>query len=386
MTAAMMNESSQNFSSEELSNQLRLIGSSISFSASGRYTNVYVNSLTKNIDKTLQILEEKLFRPAFSEEDFKRLKQRSLQSMKQSLNNPSTLMARAREMILYGQDSRLGLPDSGTLTSLEGISLDDVKAFYKKYYRPDFATVVVVGNAQQNQILDYVSILNEWDKSGYQLPTFDIDKDIEKGKIFIVDNPNGVQSVINIVRHAPVYDPYDEYFKLSLANYSLGGMFNSRINLNLREDKGFTYGARSRFFGGKLTGSFRASADVTAEHTKQSIEEFLFEIDRYQAEGMSQQELSFMQLAFSQSDALSYETPRQKAGFLIRLSSLNLDNDYTKQQQKIIRNITKEELNDLASKWLVSDKMHIIVVGDAASLQTSLKSLGREIIIIDVPK
>lgn len=384
MTAAMMNESTLNYSSEQLSNELRLIGSSISFTSNGRYTNIYVNTLSKHVDKTLALVQEKLFNPAFLDEDFNRLKQRSLQAMEQSLNNPSTLMSRAREMVLYGKDSRLGLPDGGTLESIRAITLDDVKAFYQKYYRPDFATLVVVGDAKQKQVLDYVSIFNNWETSGYTLPTFTIDKNIDKGKLFLVDNPGGVQSVVSIVRHGPVYDPYDEYFKLSLANYSLGGMFNSRINLNLREDKGYTYGARSRFSGGKITGTFNASADVTAKFTKESIQEFLKEIDRYQQDGMSAEELAFMQSAYSQSDALRYETPRQKAGFLIRISSLDLDKDYTAKQQKIIQEITIDELNSLASSWLVTDKMHIIVVGDVKKLQDSLQDLGREIEVITV--
>ncbi|MDT0593897.1 M16 family metallopeptidase [Glaciecola petra] len=384
MTAAMMNESTLNFSSEELSNELRLIGSSISFSSNGRYTNIYVNTLSKHVDKTLALLQEKLFNPAFLEADFKRLKQRNIQAMEQSLNNPSTLMSRAREMVLYGKESRLGIPDSGTLQSIDAITLDDVKGFYEQYYRPDFATLVVVGDADKAKVLEFTVMLNDWKKSGYKLPDFTIDKNIDKGKLFIVDNPGGVQSIVNIVRHGPVYDPYDEYFKLSLANFSLGGMFNSRINLNLREDKGYTYGTRSRFSGGKLTGTFTASADVTAEFTKESIQEFLTEIEQYQQHGMTAEELVFMQSAYTQSDALRYETPRQKAGFLIRLSSLGLDEDYTAKQQEIIQNITTTELNALAAKWLVSDKMHIIVVGDAKKLQDSLEDFDRDIEVIEI--
>lgn len=384
MTAAMMNESTLNYSSEELSNELRLIGSSISFSSNGRYTNIYVNTLRKHVDKTLALLQEKLFKPAFLEADFKRLKQRSMQAMEQSLKNPSTLMARAREMILYGKESRLGMPDAGTLESLDAITLSDIREFYEQYYRPDFATLVVVGDADKAEVIEYTALFNDWEKSGYTLPEFTIDKNIDKGKLFIVDNPGGVQSVLSIVRHGPVYDPFDEFFKLSLANFSLGGMFNSRINLNLREDKGYTYGARSRFSGGKLTGTFRASADVTATFTKESIQEFLTEIDRFQQHGMTTEELVFMQSAYTQSDALRYETPRQKAGFLIRLSSLGLPKDYTTKQQKIIQSVTTEELNGLAAKWLVTDKMHIIVVGDAKKLQDSLQEFGREIEVIEV--
>ncbi|MGB3727031.1 MAG: pitrilysin family protein [Glaciecola sp.] len=386
ITAALMNESSKNYSTEEMANQLSLIGSSISISASGRYINVNANTLSKNAKRTMELLEERLFSPAFSEEDFALIKQRILQGMQQSLKNPSVLASRGRDALLFGTDSRLGLPDSGTLDSIAAITLDDVKAFYAQYFRPDHATLVAVGDVSKTEILGLTEFLGKWEAQTYTLPTFDIDTNIEQSKIYIVDNPGGVQSVVNIFRHAPVFNPYGEQFKLSLANFTLGGMFNSRINLNLREDKGYTYGARSRFGGGKQTGVFVASADVTAKFTKESIEEFLYEIDTYQQSGMTPAELEFLQNAYTQSDALKYETPGQKAGFLARLLSLDLEKDYTAKQQNIIENITVDELNTLAAKWLDTSKMHILVVGDAATLTESLKGLGREIEILEVPK
>jgi len=386
LTAQLLNESTQQYSTEEIANQLSLIGSSIYFSANGRYMNVDVNSLSQHAEKTMTLLREKLLSPGFKQADFDLVKQRTLQSMQQSLKNPSVLASRARDILLYGDDVRLGLPDSGTLSSIQAITLDDVKAFYNDYVRPNHATLVAVGDVDKKQILALTEFLNTWQSKDYTIPIFDYETNIEEGKIFIVDNPNSVQSVINIFRHAPVFDPYNEYFKLTLANFTLGGMFNSRINLNLREDKGYSYGASSRFAGGKTTGNFIAAADVTAKFTKQSIEEFLYEIDNYQANGMNQEELAFLQNAYTQKDALQYETPSQKAGFLVRLLSLGLDKDYTAKQQEIIESISIEELNTLAAKWLDTSKMHILVVGDAATLKESLKDLGREIEIVEVPQ
>lgn len=386
LTAALLNESSQNYSAEELANQLSLLGSSVYFSANGRYMNVEVNSLTKYAEQTLNILAEKLLAPGFTQADFDLVKQRTIQSMQQALKNPAVLASRARDKILYGEDIRLGLPDAGTLSSIQAITLEDVKAFYRQYVRPNHANLVAVGDLDKERVLALSKFLNTWESKPYTVPVFTFNTNIEKGKIFIVNKPGGVQSVINILRHGPVFDPYNEYFKLSLANFTLGGMFNSRINLNLREDKGYSYGASSRFLGGKNTGVFVASADVTAQYTKESILEFLHEIDSYQAQGMTQQELVFLQNAYTQSDALQYETPSQKAAFLTRLLSLGLDKDYTSKQQQIIENIGIDELNTLAKNWLDTSKMHILVVGDAAVLKESLQDLGREINIIEVPQ
>jgi zinc protease len=244
----------------------------------------------------------------------------------------------------------------------------------------------MVGDATQAQTMQNAGFMSEWQASPYDIPEFSSGEAIEKGKIFLVDNPGSVQSVVSIFKPAPTFDAFDEHFKLNLANFPLGGMFNSRINLNLREDKGYTYGASSRFVGGKNLGYFVAGADVTAEHTKASIDEFLSEIESYKANGMSADELAFLQNAYSQSDALNYETPRQKAGFLIRLLSLDLEKDYGKKQQEIIQNITTDELNQLASKWLDTSTMHIVVVGDAKSLQTQLAELNRDIVLFDVPR
>jgi zinc protease len=385
-TAQLMNESTENFSAEAFANELELLGSSIGIDTSGRYTNIYVSSLTKHAAATMALLEERLFRPAFSEADFMLVKQRTLQSLQQQLKNPSVLAARARDAVLYGSDTRIGLPDVGTIDSINDITLDDVKDFYDAFYRPNHATVVMVGDASEQQTMQWVSFIEQWESKDYEVPSFSPVASTEKGKIYLVDKPGAVQSVISIFKQAPVYDPYDEYFKLTLANYPLGGMFNSRINLNLREDKGYTYGARSGFSGGKNLGYFSAGADVSAQFTKESISEFLAELDRYQASGMTDDELQFLKNAYSQSDALRYETPRQKAAFLIRILSLSLDTDYGAKQQAIIRNIEVEELNKLAAKWLDTDTMNIVVVGDATSLKTELEDFNREIITLSVPQ
>jgi zinc protease len=229
-------------------------------------------------------------------------------------------------------------------------------------------------------------LLASWEAKQYELPSFGEFDAPEKGKIYLVDNPGGVQSVISIVKHAMVYDAEGEYFKSRLMNFPLGGMFNSRINLNLREDKGYTYGARSGFSGGKLTGTFSAGADVAGQHTVASIQEFLSEISEYQKSGMTEEELELMKKAYTQRDALRSETPTSKAGILIRMLGYDLDKEYRDRQKDIINNVTTEELNKLAARWLNTDSMDIIVVGDAETLREQLTVLDREVVDLSVPK
>jgi zinc protease len=386
MTAQMMNESTAFSSNVEVANRLALLGSSISFSASGRYTNVYVSSLSKNLPATMTILQEMLFSPGFKEEDFLRLKQNTLQGLQQAMKNPSTLASRASSIVLFGESSILGMPEEGTTQSVQAITLADLTAFYDNYYRPDFADVVIVGDISKARAIEAISTLSEWETKEYALPSFGEFANTDKGKIYLVDNPGGVQSVISILKHALVFDAEGEYFKSGLMNFPLGGMFNSRINLNLREDKGYTYGARSGFNGGKMTGTFSASADVAGQHTVASIQEFLKEMNKYQASGMTEDELELMKKAYTQRDALSSETPTRKAAILIRMLGYDLDKDYRKRQKEIINNATTEELNALAARWLDTDSMDIIVVGDAASLREKLAVLDRQIIDLEVPK
>jgi zinc protease len=386
MTAQMMNESTLLFSNVEIANRLALLGSNVSFAASGRYTNVYVSSLSKNLPETLVILQEMLFSPGFNEDDFARLKQNTLQGLQQALKSPSVLASRARDIVLFGDKTILGMPEGGTTESVQAISLDDLKAFYENYYSPQFADMVIVGDISKKQALAAVSMFSEWEGKDYVLPTFDGFANSAKGKVYLVDNPGGVQSVVSIVKHALVFDAEGEYFKSGLMNFPLGGMFNSRINLNLREDKGYTYGAQSGFSGGKQTGIFSAGADVAVQHTVASIQEFLKEINSFQASGMTQDELELMKKAYTQRDALSSETPTRKAGILIAMLGYDLDKNYRERQKRIINNATTKQLNEIAKKWLDTDSMDIIVVGDAATLREKLKVLGREIVDLDVPK
>ena len=385
LTAGMMNESTLESSNEELANRLALLGSSVSFAASGQYTNIYLSSLTKNLGETLAILEEKLFEPGFKAEDFERLKQRTIQGLQQSLKNPSVLASRAVDLVLYGDDTRVGLPDNGTLASIESITLEDVKAFYNNYYRPNQVSSVIVGDVAESEAKQALAFLTSWQAQDYSIPSFADAQKPTTGKVYLVDKPDSVQSVISIVKHGPVYDADGEYFKNSLMNFPLGGMFNSRINLNLREDKGFTYGARSGFRANQELGRFSAGADVAGQHTVASIQEFLYEIERYQSTGMTDEELRMMQKAVTQRDALKYETPSAKANFLINLLTLDLDPNYRERQTAIINTVSKESLNALANKWLESADMDIIVVGDAKVLREELKALDREIVELTVP-
>jgi zinc protease len=180
------------------------------------------------------------------------------------------------------------------------------------------------------------------------------------------------------------YDATGEFYEAGLMNYALGGAFNSRVNLNLREDKGWTYGARCGFSGDKLSGELEFSSGIKADATDSALVEVMKELDNYAKKGITTDEIAFMKSAIGQRDALRYETGFQKAGFIGRILDYNLPANFTEQQSKILKNITKEKIDALATKWINTGKANILLVGDKAKILPGLQKLTYEIVELDV--
>jgi len=206
---------------------------------------------------------------------------------------------------------------------------------------------------------------------------------VTKTKIYFVNKEKAPQSEIRIGYMALPYDATGEYYKSTIMNFSLGGAFNSRINLNLREAKGWTYGARSAFNGSKFIGPFVANGGVRADVTDSSIVEFMKEIKQFADNGITEKELVFTKMSLGLNEALRYETPTQKAGFLKRILDYNLDKDFPKAQNSILEKITKADIDALAKKALPYDRMNIVVVGDKQKVFAGLLKLGYEVVELD---
>lgn len=376
LTAEMLNESSQKRSSEALSQALEMLGSTIDFSASEYQSTIKVSALTAHLDETLAILEEKLFQPGFTEADFIRVKQQQLQQIQHMQADPGYIADTALLGLLYGSNNALGVSDMGTLASVAGLTLADVKAFYAEQYRSGNAKIVTVANLSETALLPKLAGLSEWQGQASVLPPLKPFPQLSGGTLYIIDKPGAAQSVINIAKRAQPYDATGNYFKSYLMNYPLGGAFNSRINLNLRENKGYTYGARSQFTGGAETGDFVASSDVRTDVTAQALVEFIKEMSVYQQSGITPAELVFMRSSVSQGQALDYETPYQKAGFMRMIQRYQLSPDFTAEQDKIINTITKAQIDALAATEVDIKQMIILVVGDKAKIAADLARLG----------
>ena len=381
LTASMMNESTQNYSAEEMQEELRKLGSSIEIGGGRASTTLTINTLKKNLSKTLKLAEEKLLRPAFLQVDFDRVIKQQMENIIANQKDPSAIADEVYDRLLYGDEHIYSVPSSGIEETVSKITLEDIKSFYEKYYSPNIAELVIVGDVDKKKVLGELQFLRGWKNKNVKIPELPEAKPSDKTKIYLVDKPEAPQSEIRIGYVTDLtYDTSGDYFKSYLMNYPLGGAFNSRINLNLREDKGWTYGARGYFSSSDEPGPYTALAGVKATATDSAVYEFMSEIKGYRENGITDEELQFMRNSIGQKDARSYETPGQKAGFLRKIVHYDLDKSYVDEQTKIINTISKSEINGLAKKYLKDENFYILVVGDGASNRAKLEKLGYELV------
>jgi zinc protease len=383
LTAALLNESTNKRTAEEISAALESLGSSIRISADKEEMNISVSALNKNLDKTLLILEEILFAPKFSAEEFNRLKTEQLQSIKNQQTNANAIAGNIFRKVMYPAGSIQSMPESGTDASVNALTVEDVKKFYDTWFAPDFAKIVIVGNISKAELESKLGFLNKWNKKNVKLPAFVSAKGPEKTTIYFANKDNAPQSQILLGEAGLRYDGLGAYYQCGIMNYVLGGAFNSRINLNLREKHGYTYGARMGFNGTDYVNLYSGGAGVKAEATDSSIIEFMNEIKGYLKSGITASELEFTKNSIGQRDALKFETPGQKAGFMKSIMENKYDKDLVTKQNNILSKITSTEINALASKYIHPDKMAVVVVGDRKRVFEKLKALGYDIIEMD---
>jgi zinc protease len=379
LLADILNESTNNRSAEDMSKALQKLGSSVYISAQDHYLTININALTKNIKATMLLVNEKLMQPAFIQSEFDRNKNNAIQGVINAKKDAGYLASTAYRQLLHA-DNIAATSGGGSETSLSNITLNDVKYFYNQQVKPKGSQVIVVSDLPQTELLSELAIFKGWQGQGQELALTLAKSNSKLGVIYLVNKENAAQAVIRIGKRSITRDIVGEYYKSYLMNFPLGGAFNSRINLNLREDKGYTYGASSYFSADKLSGSYTASAEVRADVTDKSIIEFVKEIENYAEKGITSEELDFMRKAINQKDALKYETPSAKLGFLAQILEHNLTPDFVKVRAKIVEEITTEEINALAKKHLQLTDMLMVVVGDAKTLKPQLEALGYQVI------
>ena len=382
-TAGMMQEGTQLHSIEEIQAKLDKLGSSISFGSGTYTTTVTISSLKKNLQPTLAIVEEMLFQPAFEPEAFERLKKQTIEGLIFEHQKPSWMASQATREVLFSNTAYARTGD-GTVASVQSLTLDDVKQFYRENFTPLGTKMVVVGDISKEKLTHSLGFLSKWQGEDAPMLRPQLIKPLESRHIYLVDKPQAPQSVIRIVRQGLPFDATGEQYLSQLANFNLGGNFNSRINQNLREDKGYTYGAGGYHASNREMGLIVFDAQVRADATVPSIQEFLKEMKVYSELGITEKELQFMRLAVGQKDALKYETPGKKAQLLGNILNYSLDDDYLEQRDQLLMTVEKETLDKLAGKWFNPEEYQIVVVGDAESLAPQLGKLDIPVVELEI--
>ncbi len=385
MFADMMNEDTRNYTAERFSDELRRLGSNIRVNSSVDEITVTTTALKKNLSPTLQLLQERLFNPNFTEAAFKRIQKQSIESLRQAKAQPSFVASSVINKINYGSDNILGLDENGTEASLNNITLQDIQGYYDKYISSKGVRMVIVGDVKQSEILPGISFMEKLTEKKVDMPVVNVQGKIPaQSQIYLVDIPKAAQTEFRVGYVTGLkYDATGDYYKATLMNYALGGDFNSRLNLNLREDKGWTYGASSVFSGDELTGDFEFRSGIKAEATDSALAEVIKVLKDYSENGIKEDELVFMKNAIGQRDALRYETGPQKAQFISRMLKYNLPPDYVETQIKILNSMKKKDIDALAKRWIKPEKLNMLLVGDKAKVLAGLQKLGYPIVELD---
>ncbi len=375
LVGQLMNEGTKNKTPLELEEAIDGLGSSIRIGSSGTSISISGNTLARNFDKTLALVEEMLLEPRWDAEEFALAKVRTLNNLKRMKANPSAKGSELFQKLVYGDKNIFGISAAGTEETVNSITLDDLKAYYASAFSPEVATFHIAGQISKDKVMVSLQPLSQkWTGKKVTFPVYAMPDAPAKSVVYFIDVPGAKQSIITIGAAGPARtDP--DFFAATVMNDKLGGSFNGWVNMVLREEKGFTYGARSGFSGTYASGSFTASAPVRSSATQESAEIFKSLMTKY-GQGITQDELDFTKNSLLKSYARKYETLGALTNMLGDISMYNLPKDYVKGEQETIRKMTIEQHKALAQKYINPNRMYYIVAGDAATQAAGLKSLG----------
>jgi zinc protease len=374
LVASMMNEGTKNKTPEELEEAIGLLGASIRVTSSNEDISLEVSSMAKNFEKTIALVQEILLEPRWDSEAFDLTKSRIINNLKRNAASPDYLSSSTLNKLMFG-DNILATDATGTEASVKIITIDDLKEYYSKYLSPSIARFLVVGDVDVARVKKALTDINlKWKPKNVVIPEIKVPGPPEKSQIYFVDVPGAKQSVISIgAPSLPRTNP--DFYPATVANYKLGGSFNGIFNLILREDKGFTYGARSTFNGAKNYGSFVATSRVRTNSTQESVTIFKEEMEKY-CKTILPEYIEFTKSSLLKNNALRFETLGNLLSMLNTMTSYNLPMDYIKQEEKFIEGLTIKKQLELVNKYIDPSRMYYVVVGDAKTQLDDLEKVG----------
>ncbi len=383
ITADLLDEGAGQRDTIQLAEELGLLGAVMGTGADWDASYVSADVLARNGEAALEIVADVTAHATLPEDGLERVRSERLTELLQQRDEPSAIAGRRFSNLLYGTGA-YGNSISGNPDSVGRITAGNVRAFYEQHFVPNNSAVVVSGDIDPARAVELVTrALGEWTRGAEPPRPVVQPRPIDASRVYVIDRPQAVQSEIR-VGHLGVSRSCEDYFALSVMNAVLGGVFNSRINLNLRERHGYTYGARSQFAFRRHAGPFVVAAPVRNEVTLQSVNEVLSELRRIRTGDLEDQELDEVKSYLMGVFPATVQTASDIASRLVDMELYGLPEDYFDHYRENIANVMKEDIERVAKKYLDPERVLIVIVGNAKEIREPLGTLGMPVHELDI--
>jgi predicted Zn-dependent peptidase len=373
LTSNMLLEGAAGKTSLELADAIDFLGARISVNSSVHSATVSLHSPLSKFDDALKIMSDIVLRPDFPQKELDRKKKDRLTLLMQAHDQPTAIATAAFNQILFGKEHPYG--KMTTEKEIKSFSVDDLKSFYKKYFVANNAFLIAVGDIKKEELKKKLeTAFGKWSKGTVKEVNVKEPLQVTKRIVYLIDKPGAAQSVINIGRIGAARLTND-YNSIVVMNTLLGGSFTSRLNQNLREKNGYTYGANSRFSFRPVPGSFLASSSVQTEVTDKALTEFFNELNGIR-EPLTDADLNRAKNLVALSYPGNFQSVSQIAGQLEEMVSYNLPENYFSEFVSKILSLSGNDVNSAAKKYIVPDQMVVVVVGDKAKIEEGIKKLN----------
>lgn len=383
-TTAMLREGTKTRTADQLALDLQLLGTSVGAGVGDETGSISFLSTTEKFRPTLEILADMMLNSVFPEPALERLRAQRLVQLAQQSAQPGVIASRVFSRVLYGSAHPYG--QYATEETVKAVTREDIVAFHREYFKPGRAIVTVVGDIDMAAAKAAVEkALGAWTGGG-QKPPFDYPPLPERRAttIYLVDKAGAAQSVVDIGLPGPPRSTSD-YMPLQVMNFILGGHFQSRLNANIREEKGYSYGVSSRFGFGKGPGAFNAGGDIVTEKTDAALQEFMKELRGIQgARPITDEEMKAARDTLIQRLPSQFTSVSGIGSAITNLYVEGLPADYYQNYAKAVNAVTREDVLRVAKQYIPLDHLNIVIVGDRKTIEAPLKATGiAPIVILD---
>lgn len=367
----LMRTGTANRTKSQIDEEVDFIGANLNTSSTG----VFGFTLKKHAEKFFDVMADVVKNAKFTQEELDKLKKQNISGLAAGKEDPNQIAGNVRRALVYGLDHPYG--EQITEKTVEAVTLADCQKYYETYFRPNVGYLAIVGDVTVSEAEDLVEkYFGDWKSAEVPSHEYTTPKAPIVNKVALVDRASAVQSVIHVTYPVDLQKNSDDVIKASVMNSIIGGSFSSRFNQNLREDKGFTYGARSSLSTDELIASFDASCEARNSVTDSAITEFLYEMEKMVNEPVSQDELDATIAYLMGSFSRSLERPQTIARFAINIDKYNLPKDYYKNYLKNLEAVTIEDVQAMAKKYIKPDKAFILVVGNGDEVADNIKKFS----------